>query len=114
MGPEMGILVRGEFGMRQQAVAIPREELADLCRRHGIRKLALFGSILRDDFGPESDIDVLVEFAPGVRTGLRFFAIQDELSALCGRKVDLNTAAFLGRDFRDQVSAEAEALYDAT
>jgi predicted nucleotidyltransferase len=100
--------------MRQQAVTIPREELADFCRRRGIRKLALFGSIVRDDFGPHSDIDVLVEFEPGVRTGLRFFTIQEELSTLLGRRVDLNTAAFLSRHFRDQASAEAEVLYDTT
>jgi hypothetical protein len=100
--------------MKHQAITIPREELADFCRRHGIRKLAFFGSILRDDFGPESDIDVLVEFRPGVRTGLRFFAMQEELSALFGRKVDLNTAGFLSEHFRDQVAREAEVVYDAT
>ena len=71
-------------------------------------------SVLRDDFRPESDIDVLVEFEPGARTGLAFFAMQDELSAILGRKVDLNTPGFLGKYFRDQVLREAEVQYDAT
>ena len=83
------------------------------CRRHHIRRLALFGSVLRDDFGPESDVDVLVEFEPGHVPGLAFFAMQDELSAMLGRKVDLNTPGFLSRYFRDEVLAEAETQYGA-
>ena len=94
-------------------IEIPGEGVARFCRRHGIRRLSLFGSILRDDFGPDSDIDVLVEFAPGVRVGLRFFAIERELSQLLGRKVDLNTRGFLSRYFRDEVLAEAVVQYDA-
>ena len=100
--------------MKTHAIAIPREELAEFCRRHQIRRLALFGSVLRDDFGPASDIDVLVEFEPGARTGLRFFMMQEELSALLGRKVDLNTPGFLSPHIHAQVLAEAEVQYDAT
>jgi predicted nucleotidyltransferase len=100
--------------MRRHSIDIPQEKLVDFCRRHRIRKLAFFGSVLRDDFGPQSDVDVLVEFEPGARTGLRFFAMQDELSAILGRKVDLNTAGSLSRHFRDRVLAEAEVQYDAT
>lgn len=92
-------------------IAIDRERIADFCRRHHIRKLALFGSVLREDFRPESDVDVLVEFEPGQRVGLAFFAMQDELADLLGRKVDLNTPQFLSRYFRDEVLAEAELLY---
>lgn len=67
--------------------------------------------MLRDDFTPESDVDVLVEFEPGTRVGLRFFALERELSELLGRKVDLNTPGFLSKYFRDQVIAEAKTLY---
>jgi predicted nucleotidyltransferase len=100
--------------MTPKPIALPREQIAEFCRRHRIRKLSLFGSVLRDDFRPDSDIDVLVEFEPGARTGLRFFAMQDELSAILGRRVDLNTAGFLGKYFRDRVIKEAEVQYDAT
>ncbi len=100
--------------MKYHGVEIPREILAEFCRRHSIRKLCFFGSILRDDFRPESDVDVLVEFEPGARTGLRFFAMQNELSEMLGRKVDLNTEGFLSKYFRNQVLAEAEVQYDAT
>lgn len=95
------------------AIEIPRDQIADFCRRHRVRKLALFGSVLRDDFSPSSDIDVLVEFEPGTRMGLRFFTLQEELSRILRRKVDLNTEGFLSRYFRDDVLAEAETIYDA-
>ena len=92
-------------------IDIPKEDIADFCRRNRIRRLALFGSVLHGDAKPDSDVDVLVEFEPGVRVGLRFFDIQEELSDLIGRKVDLNTPNFLSRYFRDQVLKEAEDLY---
>jgi hypothetical protein len=99
--------------MGKPRIDIPREGLADFCRRNRIRRLALFGSVLRDDFGPQSDVDVLVEFEADAHVGLRFFRIERELSDLLGRKVDLNTAGFLSRYFREQVLAEAEVQYDA-
>jgi predicted nucleotidyltransferase len=92
---------------------IPKKAVADFCRRHHIRKLALFGSVLREDFGPESDVDVLVEFEPGHVPGLAFFEMERELSELLGRKVDLNTPRFLSPYFRDRVLAEAEEQYVA-
>jgi predicted nucleotidyltransferase len=92
-------------------ITVPKEEIEAFCRHNRIRKLALFGSVLRDDFGPDSDVDVLVEFEPGTRVGLRFFALEQELFELLGQKVDLNTPGFLSKYFRDQVLAEAEALY---
>lgn len=98
----------------QSRIQVPRDRIAAFCRRHGIRRLSLFGSVLRDDFGPDSDINVLVEFKPGIRTGLRFFAMQDELSSILGRKVDLNTPGSLSKYFRDQVLAEAQVQYDAS
>lgn len=94
-------------------VAIDREALAAFCRRRGIRRLAVFGSALRDDFGPHSDVDVLVEFEPGRTPGLAFFAMQDDLSRMFGRVVDLHTPASLSRYFRDEVLAEAQDQYVA-
>jgi len=86
--------------------------LAGFCQRHHIRRLALFGSALRPaDFRPDSDLDVLVEFEPGHVPGFAFVALQDELSALLGRRVDLHTPASLSPHFRDAVLGEAEVLY---
>jgi predicted nucleotidyltransferase len=93
-------------------VEIPRQTIAEFCRRHHIRRLALFGSILRDDFRPESDIDVLVAFERGATPGFEFVGIQDELSKILGHPVDLHTPASLSKYFRDEVLHEAEALYD--
>ncbi len=92
---------------------VDRDQLVELCRRHGISRLALFGSAARSQLGPESDIDLLVEFVPGQRVGLRFITVQEELQALLGRRVDLNTLAFLSPHFRDRVAAEAVPLYEA-
>lgn len=92
-------------------IAVDRENLANFCRRHHIARLALFGSVLRDDFRPESDVDVLVEFEPGFTPGLDFFAMESELSELLGRKVDLNTPQFLSPSFRGRVQDEAEVQY---
>ncbi|MFW6118911.1 MAG: nucleotidyltransferase family protein [Planctomycetota bacterium] len=91
----------------------PADEIAEFCRRHRVRRLALFGSVLREDFGPGSDVDVLVEFEPGARVGLEFFRMERELSEILGQKVDLNTPGFLSRHFRDEVLEEAKVLYDA-
>ncbi len=91
---------------------VPEEEIAELCRRHRIRKLSLFGSVLRDDFRPDSDVDVLVEFEPDHGVGyIGFGGIERELSELVGRKVDLNTPNGLHRRFRDKVLAQAEVVY---
>ena len=90
------------------------EVLADVCRRHHIRKLSLFGSELKGTAGPDSDIDLLVEFEPDATPSLlTMAAIEIELSDLLGRKVDLRTAEDLSRYFRDEVVREAEAQYVA-
>jgi predicted nucleotidyltransferase len=94
-------------------ITIDHEKISDFCRRHHIRKLALFGSVLREDFKPESDVDVLVEFEQGHIPGLAFFSMERELSEILNHKVDLNTPQFLSPYFRDQVLAEAEAQYVA-
>ena len=92
-------------------IELPKEKIADFCRRHHIRKLAVFGSALREDFRPDSDLDVLVEFDPDYTPGLAFFGMEQELSEVLGRKVDLNTPQFLSPYFRDKVLAEAEVQY---
>ena len=96
-------------------IMIDRKRLAEFCREHHIRRLALFGSVLCDDFGPDSDIDVLVEFEPGYTPGLFGIAhLERELSALFGgRKVDLRTPEDLSRYFRDDVLRKAEVQYAA-
>ena len=99
--------------MADPKIPIPRESLAAFCRRNHIRRLALFGSVLREDFTPESDVDVLVEFERGHVPGLAFFGLERELSELLGRKADLNTAGFLSRYIVDEVLAEAEDVYVA-
>jgi len=100
--------------MSHRNINIPSESVAEFCRRHHIRKLMLFGSILRDDFRPDSDVDVLVEFEPDHTPGLLFFSMQEELSLLFGKGVDLNTPSCLSRYFRDDVLREAEVLYAAS
>jgi uncharacterized protein len=94
-------------------IEVPRERIVEFCRRHHIRRLAFFGSVLRDDFAPGSDVDVLVEFEPGKTPGLAFFGMQDELSEILGRRVDLNTPADLSPYFRDRVLQQAEPVYGA-
>lgn len=93
-------------------IEIPSEQVGDFCRRHHICRLALFGSVLREDFTPDSDLDILVEFDEGHTPGLAFFGMQEELSALLGRNVDLNTPGFLSRYFRDDVLKEAVVAYE--
>ena len=95
-------------------ITIPKEQIAELCRRHHIRRLALFGSVLRDDFTPESDVDVLVEFEPACTPGFGFIRVEDELAGILGRKVDLNTPNCLSKYFRDSVLASAENIFVAT
>jgi predicted nucleotidyltransferase len=88
-------------------------KIESFCRLHHIQQLALFGSVLREDFLPTSDVDLLTEFEPGHRPGLAFFAMQKELSSILDRKVDLNRARFLSPYFREHVPAEAEVQYAA-
>ncbi len=99
--------------MNRAKVNIPKDKLSAFCRRHHIRKLAFFGSVLRHDFAAASDVDVLVEFESQHIPGLEFFAMESELSEILGRKVDLHTPQFLSPYFRDQALAEAEVYYVA-
>jgi predicted nucleotidyltransferase len=92
--------------------SIPKTQLFDFCERNHIRKLALFGSVLRDDFDAQSDIDVLVEFVPGHVPGWEFVTMQDELTEIFERKVDLNTPGFLSDTFREDVLQHAVLIYE--
>jgi uncharacterized protein len=91
---------------------ISHDLISGFCLKHHIRYLALFGSVVRDDFGPESDIDILVEFEEGHTPGLDFFLMEAELSKLLGRKVDLQTRNFLSADILKNALSEAEAVYE--
>lgn len=94
-------------------IEIPQEKLIDFCKKNKIKRLSFLGSVLRDDFGPESDVDVLVEFEPGTKVGLRFFEMEIVLTKILRRKVDLNTAGYLSPYFKDKVLAGAEVAYAA-
>ena len=97
----------------RERFCVSDDQIAQFCKKHHIHRLALFGSVLRDDFGPDSDIDVLIVFEPAHIPGLITLAgIEHELSELLGgRKVDINTALTLSRYFRDEVLQEAEVMY---
>ena len=94
-------------------IEIPNKLIAEFCRRNRIRRLALFGSVLRDDFGPDSDVDVLVEFEPEARVGLiTLSGMEIELSRLLGRTAELHTVKGLNPHFRDRVLERAEVQYE--
>ncbi len=98
--------------MAQCHIHVASDQIKDFCKKHSIQKLSFFGSVLRDDFGPDSDVDILVEFVPGTRVGfIRLAGMEQELSALIGRKVDLRTPAELSRYFRDDVLRTAKVEY---
>ena len=102
------------MGHMSSHVSIDRDAVSAFCRRHHIIRLALFGSVLRDDFGPDSDVDVLVEFQAGHVPGFNFVSIEREFSGLLhGRRVDMVTPKFLNSRIRDQVLRSAERLYVA-
>ena len=94
-------------------IEIPQTKMESFCRRNDIRRLALFGSVLRDDFSPDSDVDVLVEFEPRARVGLITLAgMEIELSQLLGRRAEMHTVKGLNPYFRDEVLDLAEVQYE--
>jgi len=97
--------------MVKAAIDIPQQQIADFCQRNHITKLALFGSVLRDDFGPKSDVDVLVEFDPEHIPGWAFISMQDELAEIFQREVDLLTFAGISKYIRKKVLREAQTVY---
>ena len=100
--------------MTEPQISIPQDQVVDFCRRNDIRTFSLFGSVLREDFGPESDIDVLVEFEPEARVGFMALGrMQRELAELLGRSVDLVPSDGLKPLIRDRVLDSAQVLYAA-
>ena len=98
--------------MKNDRLEIREDRLVDFCRRHHIRKLSLFGSVLRDDFRPDSDVDVLIQFEPGHVLGLDIIDVEEELSQLLGgHKIDLVNEKYLNRRLRPRILAEAEVQY---
>lgn len=104
---------RGTGETELHGIGIPKEDITALWRRYGIRRLALFGSILREDFGPAGDIDILVEFEPGGTPGFGFIELEDTLSRSLGHSADLHTPETLSRYFRETVLKGARPPYDA-
>ena len=99
--------------MVAHGISISQSAIADFCRRNGIRRLSFFGSVLRDDFRPDSDIDVLVEFQPGKIVGWHIITIEDELSYLLGgRKVDMVRKSALNPRLKDRILSSAEVQYE--
>ena len=100
----------GSNDMRK--IDVSEEEFAEFCRRHHVRKLSLFGSVLRDDFRPDSDVDVLVAYEPGIPVGFRVFDMEAELSRMFGgHRVDIINEKYLNRRLRDQILREARVQY---
>jgi len=100
--------------MNKIKINIPRNRIVEFCQANRIRRLALFGSVLREDFGPSSDVDVLVEFDADARVGMiRLAALEIELGQILGHKVDMNTPGFLSKYYRERILSEAEVQYDA-
>lgn len=99
-------------------IEIPKDLVAAFCKRNKIGRLAIFGSVLRDDFTPDSDVDVLVEFEPDARVGLAFITIQDELSVILNRRVDLHTFSGIENNrnwlLRAEILGSAEEVYEQT
>ena len=92
---------------------IPRDAIADFCRRNHVRRLSLFGSVLRDDFGPDSDVDVLVEWEPGQKIGWEIVQLEDEFGQLFGgRRVQMLNPKYLNHRLRDEILGSAEVIYD--
>ena len=109
-----GLIADNEMKSMKSKIEIPESEITAFCQRNHIRKLAFFGSVLRNDFRPDSDVDVLVEFEPGHVPGfIRLARMERELSEILGRKADIRTAEELSRYFRAEVIAEAEVQYAA-
>jgi predicted nucleotidyltransferase len=98
---------------RPAGLFVDDRALEHLCQRYRVHRLAVFGSALRGELAPDSDLDILVEFEPGAAIGLRFITLQAELSKLFGRRVDLLTAGFLSPHLRLRVLEEAVPLYEA-
>jgi len=95
-------------------IVLPEAEIAEICRRHQVCELSLFGSAVRGEMRPDSDIDLLVDYSPGARPSLfDLIGMMNELSDLLGRKVDLGVKRALKPRYRDRILAEAQVIYAA-
>ena len=103
-----------KIGITATNISVSKNQIESFCQRHHIRKLSLFGSVLRNDFKPDSDIDVLVEFEQGRVPGFGIVTMEDELTKIMGRKVDLRTPSDLSKYFREQVVRDARVQYEVT
>lgn len=101
------------MGLKER-IPLSSSQIANFCQKHHIKKLSFFGSILRNDFGKDSDIDILIEFEAEYIPGLEFFSMEEELSCLSGRKVDLQTPKFLSPEIFHHVLLESEVVYEQT
>jgi hypothetical protein len=102
----------GRYNNSEMVIDLPRERIEEFCRRNHIRRMALFGSVLREDFTPNSDIDILVEFEAGHMPGFAFIGVQDELATIVGRPVDLNTTGSFHGPLRERILKSAEVIFD--
>lgn len=99
--------------MRPERINLTKKQIEEFCQKYHIKKFAFYGSVLRDDFRQDSDIDILVDLDYNYRTGLLKMArMERELSEMIGRKVDLRTPEDLSIYFRNKVLAEAEVQYE--
>ena len=99
--------------MASPRIAVDSEAVADFCRRHHVKRLGFFGSVLRDDFRPDSDVDVLIEFEAGHTPGWEIIDIEEEFGRLLGgRKVDMVNPKFLNRRLRDRILHDVQVQYD--
>jgi predicted nucleotidyltransferase len=98
--------------MISDKLRVPAHQIASFCQENHIRSLAIFGSFVRNDYGPESDVDVLIDFEPGYTPGFDFFLIEAELSELLGHRVDLQTTSFLSPEVRQSALSEAVTVYE--
>ena len=95
-------------------IELPSDRVTEICKRYGVRELAVFGSAARGDLRPDSDVDVLVDFEPDARIGLvKFASLSEELESLGGRKVDLGTKTGLKQRVRSEILGEAQLVYSA-
>jgi uncharacterized protein len=106
-------LYNGDMESTLARLGVTSEQVAELCRRSGIRRLTVFGSALRQDFGADSDVDLVVEFEPGQRVGLRFFDVKREFESLLGRPVDLLSREHIREAYRHEILSSAEDVYVA-
>jgi len=97
----------------ESGLEIPTEKIAEICRRYGIQEMAVFGSAARNDMRPDSDVDIMVEFFPGVVHGWEYFHLEEELAEAFGRGVDMATKKWIKPRIKPHILSEARVIYEA-